>query len=310
MVDVNDATNPVFVGCYSVDGYTHDVQCVIYDGPDSAYIGKEICFASNEDTITIVDVTVKTNPTLISKRTYQNDLYTHQGWLTEDHSHFLFNDELDEYYSVVPKTSTHVMDVRDLTNITYVGFYSGRTNAIDHNHYVKGEYLYQANYRAGFNILKINDVTNADFEEAGFFDIYPDSDSNAFNGAWSNYPYFPSGTIIVSGIEQGLFMLEVTGTNSCIDSGFPLSYQGNSVSCAQVMEDGACWNPVAASHCPLTCEVCNEYECENSLASWIINGSQKKCNQLSSFDPIEITSYCAQSDDLSTTCRGTCNFCE
>ena len=29
-----------------------------------------------------------------------------------------------------------------------------------------------------------------------------------FNGAWSNYPFFASGTVvIVSGIEQGLFVL-------------------------------------------------------------------------------------------------------
>jgi len=211
MVDIDDEADPQFAGCYSNDGYTHDVQCVIYNGPDSTYTSNEICFASNEDTITIVDVTDKSNPILLSKESYENDGYTHQGWLTEDHSNFIFNDELDELSGTVDKTATHVMNVSDLDDIEYVGKYMGRTNAIDHNNYVMGEYLYQANYRAGFNILKINDAANIEFEEAGFFDIYPGSDSIQFNGAWSNYPYFPSGTIIVSGIEQGLFMLEFIG---------------------------------------------------------------------------------------------------
>lgn len=31
-----------------------------------------------------------------------------------------------------------------------------------------------------------------------------------FNGAWSVYPFFDSGTVIVSGIEQGLFVLKPT----------------------------------------------------------------------------------------------------
>ena len=51
--------NPTFAGCFDDDGYTHDVQCVVYSGPDADYTGAEICFASNEDTVTIVDVTDK-----------------------------------------------------------------------------------------------------------------------------------------------------------------------------------------------------------------------------------------------------------
>jgi len=214
MVDISDGLNPVQVGCYSGDGYTHDVQCVIYIGPDSINNGKEICFCSNEDTITVVDVTVKSSPKLLSRKSYANDFYTHQGWLTEDHSHFLFNDELDEYRGAVSKTTTHVMDVRNLNNIVYVGGYSGRTSAIDHNNYVKGDYLYQANYRAGLNVLKITDATNAQFQEVGYFDIWPNSDSSQFNGAWSNYPYFPSGNIVISGVEQGLFVVRFNNDGS------------------------------------------------------------------------------------------------
>jgi len=50
-------------------------------------------------------------------------------------------------------------------------------------------------------------VWRSRLSEAGFFDVYPGDDEAEFNGTWSNYPYFKSGIVIVSGIEQGLFVL-------------------------------------------------------------------------------------------------------
>merc|ERR1719428_1181001 len=178
IVAMNNPQNPVSAGCYSSDGYTHDVQCVTYNGPDSSYSGREICFASNEDTVTIIDVTDKSNMVQLARKSYSGDRYTHQGWLTEDHRYFFFNDELDEYQSVTSKTRTHAFDVTDLNNPVYAGYHDGRTAAIDHNLYVKGDYVFQANYRAGLNVLKIVEGSEAEFEEAGYFDIYPSSDSS------------------------------------------------------------------------------------------------------------------------------------
>jgi hypothetical protein len=57
---------PTYAGCFAAEGYTHDAQCVTYDGPHTAYIDREICFAYNVNALTIVDVTDKSNPTLIS----------------------------------------------------------------------------------------------------------------------------------------------------------------------------------------------------------------------------------------------------
>ena len=93
MVDLSNPTNPSFAGCYSGDGYTHDAQCVVYQGPDTTHQGKETCLNSNEDTLTIVDVTNKSNPVQLSRTDYSDAQYTHQGWLTEDQTHFLLDDE-------------------------------------------------------------------------------------------------------------------------------------------------------------------------------------------------------------------------
>jgi choice-of-anchor B domain-containing protein len=81
--DFRDPTNIQAVGGFAADGYTHDAQAVVYNGPDSDYISREIVFASNEDTLTIVDVTDKTNTSLISRNPYQDSNYSHQGWLSE-----------------------------------------------------------------------------------------------------------------------------------------------------------------------------------------------------------------------------------
>ena len=79
MIDIEDPLAPTFAGCFSADGYTHDAQCVTYHGPDEAYVDREICFNSNEDTLTIVDVTDKASPTLLSRSSYPRARYTHQG---------------------------------------------------------------------------------------------------------------------------------------------------------------------------------------------------------------------------------------
>ena len=95
---------------------------------------------------------------------------------------------------------------------------TARSTSIDHNQYVVGDRSYQANYRSGLRIVDVCGPASGDLTETGFFDVYPADDEAEFNGAWSNYPYFRSGLVIVSGIEQGLFVLRprtVGGAGAC-----------------------------------------------------------------------------------------------
>lgn len=207
MIDISTPTSPAAAGCVDSDGYTHDTQCVTYSGPDVAHDGKEICFNSNADTLTIVDVTNKAAPVQLSRTGYAGYGYVHQGWITDDHRYFLADDESDETL-FGHNTHTYVWNVIDLDAPFMVGFYSASTAAIDHNQYVVGDLVYQANYRAGLRILHLDDLSSAQLTQVGFFDIYPANDNASFNGAWSVYPYFASGVVVVNGIEQGLFVLQ------------------------------------------------------------------------------------------------------
>ena len=197
MIDISDPVNPVGAGCLAQDGYTHDAQCVNYAGPDADHAGAEICLNCNENTLTIFDVTEKSSPVQLSRTGYTNAAYTHQGWLTEDHAYFLLDDEGDES-SFGFNTRTYVWDVRDLDAPAVIGVYSATTPNTDHNQYVRGNYVYQANYGAGLHILKLDDVAAGMLTEVAFFDT---------SSAWSVYPFFDSGTVIVSDIDLGLFVL-------------------------------------------------------------------------------------------------------
>ena len=137
MVDVNEPANPKYAGCFDEDGYVHDAQCLIYRGPDERYRNREICFCYNEDTLTIVDVNDKSNLVMLSRVPYSQNYYTHQGWLTEDQSHLLLDDELDELYGSQPNTRTLVWNVNRLDEPIHINsFYSSET-ASDHNLYIK-----------------------------------------------------------------------------------------------------------------------------------------------------------------------------
>ena len=214
MIDIRDVKNPQFVGCFSDTetgrrgtGYSHDAQCVTYRGPDARYTGHEICIGANENSISVADVTDKQNPTALSRATYPNVAYSHQGWFTDDHRYFFLDDEADEGRSEEPmKTRTMIWDLADLENPILAKEHFGVAETSDHNLYIQGDYMYQANYKSGLRILNISDPENP--REVAFFDTAPYTPNNAgYQGAWSVYPFFRSGVIIVNSIEQGLFLV-------------------------------------------------------------------------------------------------------
>ncbi len=214
MIDIREPQAPVFAGCFADEttgrrktGYSHDAQCVIYDGPDVEYTGREICIGANETAISIADVTDKENPVPVGTGSYPDAGYVHQGWLSEDHSYFYQNDELDEIAGKVDKTRTLVWDVRDLSDPIMVREFYGPTSATDHNLYVHGDLMYQTNNASGLRLVDVSTPDNP--VEIGYFDTTPyGTDEAGFNGTWSSYPYFKSGIIVVTSRREGVFILK------------------------------------------------------------------------------------------------------
>ena len=213
MIDIRAPTRPGFAGCFAdpqtgraSTGYSHDAQCVTYEGPDADYRGREICLGANETALSIADVTDKDAPVAVARAGYPNVGYTHQGWLTPDQRYFYMNDELDELQGKTARTRTLIWDVSDLDDPQLVGEFMGTTEASDHNLYIRDQLMYQSNYQAGLRIIDISDPESP--REVGFFDTVPYGENTpGFGGSWSNYPYFPSGTIAVTSGREGLFLV-------------------------------------------------------------------------------------------------------
>lgn len=213
IIDIRNPRNPTFAGCFADPntgwnntGYSHDVQCVVYDGPDATYLGREVCFGSNETHLSIADVTDKSAPVAISRASYPAVAYSHQGWLTADQRYFLMNDELDELDGSVAGTRTLIWDVSDLDDPILVSQFVGPTAATDHNHYISGDVMYASNYQYGIRMVDVSNPLAP--TQVGFFDTAPTlPNTPGFGGSWSNYPFFPSGNIVVSSQDEGLYVL-------------------------------------------------------------------------------------------------------
>jgi choice-of-anchor B domain-containing protein len=208
VVNVNTPTAPVAAGGFAGDGYTHEAQIVTYNGPHAAFTGKEIAFCANEDTLTIVDVTNKASMSMLARKGYAGSGYTHQGWLTPDHTYFISDDELDEVHNHT-LTRTHIWNVTNLTDPLYVGYFEHALGTIDHNLYINGNYIYMSNYTSGLRVFRIDDLANKQLTPIAWLDTYPTDDDVSFNGSWGNYPFLPSGNILISDRQNGLFIAAV-----------------------------------------------------------------------------------------------------
>lgn len=242
-VDVSDPAQPMFAGCYLEEGgfgvvgslagvagetgttvarqlsrYVHDAHCFRYDDElvvDEEHAGKDLCITSAEDHVSVVDMSDPLFPVLLGTAEYEGARYAHQGWLSTDGRHFFLGDELDETGGVDQvmvdgqvRTRTLVFDVTDLDAPTFAFDHFGETASIDHNMYTLEDGLFQSNYTAGLVVLDTKRVDRGRLTEVARFDVTPSLDDTSFSGTWSNYPYFDSGTIVISGYE-GVWLVDL-----------------------------------------------------------------------------------------------------
>ena len=192
--------------------YTHDASSVLIDDEraqrDCVNAGTGSCnliLDFNENELRLWDHSVSTQATELGSETYPNAVYVHSGWWSEDKQYVILHDELDESRRNL-NTTVHFFDISDLNNPTLVASWTGPTRAIDHNGFTRGNRYYMSNYERGVTILDISDPTAP--QEAGFFDTFGTSNNASFNGTWGVYPYLPSGIILASDIQGGLYILK------------------------------------------------------------------------------------------------------
>ena len=220
--DLSDPTNPQLAGMWTED-LAHDLLALSYD--DCPYPGRsgpcEIAFVfAGGSGLYTVDVTDKTNMVTLSHRTYTNLTYCHQGWATDDRRYLFFDDEIDELNAGLP-TTTYIFDISDVSNPQFVTTFTNGNPATDHNLMLRGNLVFEANYTSGLRVFDASDIFNV--QEIAFLDTHPANDAVGWGtGAWSTYPLLPSGNILLSDMEEGLFIVKL-GEPPCEVATAPLA---------------------------------------------------------------------------------------
>jgi choice-of-anchor B domain-containing protein len=197
-------------------GYMHDSSSMILtDSRTTQCAGGhdpcEVLIDFNETTIDLWDVTDKAAPFKLSATTYPTASYVHSGWPSADNRFVVVHDELDELRRGI-NTHIYTLDIGSLVAPTLTTSYTGPLTATDHNGYTRGNRYYVSHYKRG---LVIFDITNPTaLTEIGSFDTYlsPSANTAGTDGNWGVYPFLPSGTLLVSDIENGLFLLKKNET--------------------------------------------------------------------------------------------------
>jgi len=179
----------------------------------------EILFAWTGGDFRILDVTDPASIQVLGTLVYPKLGFAHSGWITQDKQSLFNFDELDEIQGDA-KTRILTLDISSFKKPSVSATFHGKFKSIEHNGIVIGNTLYLAHYSRG---LVVMDATNPQrIREIAFLDTYPPDDSyphleapshpgggeNVFHGSWGVYPFLPSGNILISDLERGLFVLK------------------------------------------------------------------------------------------------------
>ncbi|MEO1417021.1 MAG: choice-of-anchor B family protein [Bacteroidota bacterium] len=208
---------PQFVGSYG-DRYVHDV-----------YVRNGIAYLAeiNSGFLTILDVTNPAAWTKLGQKTYPG-AFTHNTWLNDAGTVCFTTDE----YS---GATVRAWDITDPANIRELdGFESSLSNggAAPHNVHVLNDFLVTSYYKDGVNVV---DATYPDYlVETGYYDTSP-ANGGGFDGAWGAYPFLTSGTLLVSDMSQGLFVLKPSYTRAAfVDATVLDESTGNPIAAADI----------------------------------------------------------------------------
>lgn len=192
IMDVSQPENPVEVGLYNPGYYIHD-----------CHVNGNRMYASAfyEGTMDIVDISDKSNPTLISRFDVP-DGFVHSSSLTSDGKHLFVAPEKDQL-------PARIFNIEDPFDVEEIARYTANPLSLVHNPYILGDFAFISHNTEGLRVVDLKDPATP--VEVGFYDTWSGA-SGGFNGLWSACPYLPSGKIIGGNREDGLYIWEFEQT--------------------------------------------------------------------------------------------------
>ncbi|MEO5642837.1 MAG: choice-of-anchor B family protein [Bacteroidia bacterium] len=201
VLDLNtDPYNPVYVGKYQnpASNYVHDG----YVDNDTLYAGHIYI-----GVFCVVDMTNKAAPVILATQNTTTN-FTHNTWPSKDKKFLFTTDENSNSYLTA-------YNISDLNNIQYCDKIQSEfpaSGSIVHNTHILDNWAITSWYRDGFVITDVTRPMN--LINVGWYDNYPAA-GNGFNGDWGVFPFFPSGTIVLSNIEDGLYVYSPNYVRAC-----------------------------------------------------------------------------------------------
>ncbi len=198
LFDISEPTQPTYINQYNSFGTTRASQ--VHD----AYVRDNIAFLNlGPDGLAITDFSDPMNPVTLSTLTdYPDRGYNHSGWLSTDCTNYYMADENHGY-------DLKAIEVENLCELEIGASFNAEvasSTSIPHNQVVACDYLYTSYYYDGLRVYDISDPSNPALSL--FYDTYPQVDSTQYRGAWGVYPFLPSGTILLSDMQTGLYVFE------------------------------------------------------------------------------------------------------
>lgn len=196
ILDLTDPWRPNLVGQY-FGNYVHDV----YVRNDYAYA----CELSSG--LTIINVSNKTSPVIAANRPYPGN-FTHNSWLNDNGDVVFTTDETGGGKI----TSFDISDLNNIELLDDTWNELGQGASIPHNTHVRNDFLITSWYTDGLSIIDAARPHN--LIDVGYYDTSPFSGSS-FSGAWGAYHDLPSGLVLISDTDDGLFIFQPSYTRGC-----------------------------------------------------------------------------------------------
>ena len=201
---LSNPENPTLIHTYNDVGHVHD-----------AYVINDTAFLNcGNDGLRIMDYSNVVNPgdlpiELASFTSYPDAGYNHSGWLTDDGNIYAMQDENHGY-------DVKILDVSDFSNITVLSTFNSGVdpNSMAHNGIIKDNLLYIAYYHDGLRVFDITNPSNP--VQVNNYDTYLPNDHISYRGAWGVYPYLESGNVLVSDMQTGLYVFELSNSSTFI----------------------------------------------------------------------------------------------
>ncbi len=168
-----------------------------------AFTVNNICYTNDMNAMHIIDFSSIASPQLLGTLTaYPQPGYNHSGWLHDNGWLYCMADETHG-------TDLKLLDVSDPTDIQFVDTIGveWNVNSIAHNPAFQGDLLHVSYYYDGYWLWNCADPFNATV--IGYYDTSLEPHSLSYKGAWGVYPFLPSGVVLVSDMQRGLFVLDI-----------------------------------------------------------------------------------------------------